>query len=66
MPEARTNDVVAAADLAPHPALSWVSRLRYGIVAGEAIVILGITYGFRLKLPLLWTLAPLELPHASF
>ena len=69
MPQATRTDVAAAppnsADFAPHLALPWVSRLRYGIVAGEAVIILGMAYGFQLKLPLLWTLAPLLVVLAS-
>ena len=53
------------ADLAPNLALPWVSRLRYGMVAGEAVIILGMAYGFHLNLPLLWTLAPLVVVLAS-
>ncbi|MGA2596327.1 MAG: ATP-binding protein [Bryobacteraceae bacterium] len=51
-------------DLAPNLALPWVVRLRYGMVAGEAAVILGM-YGFGLDFPLLWTLAPLAIILAS-
>jgi two-component system sensor histidine kinase RegB len=54
-----------SADLAPNLALPWVSRLRYGMVAGEAVIILGMAYGFRLNLPLPWTLAPLVVVLAS-
>ena len=35
------------------------------MVAGEAIIILGISYGFRLGVPLPWTLAPLVVMLAS-
>ena len=48
-----------AADLAPNLALPWVLRLRYGVVVGEAAIILGMAYGFHLDVPLRWTLAPL-------
>lgn len=51
--------VTEAADLAPNLALPWVLRLRYGMVAGEAAIIVGMSYGFHLDIPLLWTLAPL-------
>ena len=61
MPRAATD----SADLAPNLALPWVSRLRYGMVAGEAAIILGMAYGFHLNLPLLCTLAPLVLVLAS-
>jgi two-component system sensor histidine kinase RegB len=36
-----------------------VLRLRYGIVAGEAAIILCMAYVFQVKFPVLWTLAPL-------
>lgn len=49
--------------LAPNVALPWVVRLRYGMVAAEAVIILGMWYGFGL--PLLWTLAPLAVILAS-
>jgi two-component system sensor histidine kinase RegB len=57
--------VTVAADLAPNLALPWVLRLRYGMVAGEAAIIVGMSYGFHLDIPLLWTLAPLAVVLAS-
>lgn len=62
MSDAQKTDI---ADLAPNLALPWVSRLRYGMVAGEAIIILGMAYGFRLDFPLLWILVPLSVMLAS-
>jgi two-component system sensor histidine kinase RegB len=53
------GDAALAADLAPNLALPWVMRLRYGMVAGEAAIILGVAYGSGLEGPLLWTLLPL-------
>ncbi len=35
------------------------------MVAGEGAVILGMSYGFRIEFPLLWTLAPLAIVLAS-
>jgi len=52
-------------DLAPDLALPWIVRLRYGIVFGEAAIVLGMRYVFRLDLPLLWTLAPLAIVLSS-
>ena len=49
----------ATKDVAPNLALPWVLRLRYGIVAGETAIILCMAYVFRVKFPVLWTLAPL-------
>jgi two-component system, sensor histidine kinase RegB len=57
--------VTVAADLAPNLALPWVLRLRYGMVAGEAAIIVGMSYGFHLDIPLLWTLAPLAIVLVS-
>jgi two-component system sensor histidine kinase RegB len=54
-----------SSDLAPNLALPWVSRLRYGMVAGETAMILGMFYGLGLDLPLLWTLTPLAIVLAS-
>lgn len=53
------------ADLAPNLALPWVLRLRYGVVVGDAAIILGMAYGFHLDFPLAWTLAPLAVILAS-
>ena len=52
-------------DLAPNLALPWVLRLRYGMAAGELGIILGMSYNFRLGLPLSWTLAPVAVVLAS-
>jgi two-component system sensor histidine kinase RegB len=46
-------------DVAPNLALPWVLRLRYGIVAGEATIILCLAYVFHMRFPVLWTLVPL-------
>jgi two-component system sensor histidine kinase RegB len=56
---------VGATDLAPNLALPWVLRLRYGMVAGEVAIILGMAYGFHLDLPFLWALAPVAVVLAS-
>ncbi len=62
---ARAEFAADRADLAPNLALPWVSRLRYGMVAGEAALILGMAFGFRVELPVAWTLAPLAVVLAS-
>jgi two-component system, sensor histidine kinase RegB len=46
-------------DLAPNLALPLVVRLRYGIALGAATIIVGMSYAFRLNLPLFPTLTPL-------
>jgi two-component system sensor histidine kinase RegB len=55
----------ATTDLAPNLALPWVLRLRYGMVAGEAAIILAMAYVFRLDFPVVWTLTPLAAILAS-
>ena len=47
-------------DFAPDLALPWVVRLRYGIACGEAAIILGMSFAFRLTVPLLWMFAILS------
>jgi two-component system sensor histidine kinase RegB len=46
-------------------ALPWVVRLRYGMAAGEIVVVLGMRYGLRLDFPLAWALMPLAVVLAS-
>src|SRR5579872_5161270 len=52
-------------DFGPNLALPWVVRLRYGIVCGEAAIILGMTAAFHLDVPLFGTLATLLVILAS-
>jgi len=52
-------------DIAPDLALPWVIRLRYGMVGGEAVIVLLMTYAFHLKLLVLWALAPLVIVLGS-
>jgi len=54
-----TNEPQSSSDLAPNVALPWVVRLRYGMAAGEAAIVLLMYYAFRLDFPIVWTLAPL-------
>jgi two-component system sensor histidine kinase RegB len=55
----------ATTDLAPNLALPWVVRLRYGMVAGEAAIIVAMALIFRLDFPVLWSMAPLLVTLAS-
>lgn len=64
-PNVAGQETDVTADLAPNLALPWVLRLRYGVVIGEAAIILGMAYGFHLDFPLSWTLAPLAVVLAS-
>src|SRR5690348_11534582 len=52
-------------DIAPNLALPWVVRLRYGMAAGEAAIILGVWFGFHLEFPVAWALSPLAVVLAS-
>ena len=62
---AATPSQPATTDLAPNLALPWVLRLRYGMVAGEAAIIVAMAYVFRLDFPVVWTLTPLAAILAS-
>jgi two-component system, sensor histidine kinase RegB len=62
---AADSGTAITSDLAPNLALPWVLRLRYGMVALEAGIILGMKYGLRLDPPLFWTLALLAAALAS-
>lgn len=64
-PSVADRATAVTADLAPNLALPWVLRLRYGVVVGEAAIILGMAYGFHFDVPLLWTLTPLGVVLAS-
>ena len=46
-------------------ALPWVVRLRYGMAAGEIVVVLGLCYGLHLDFPLGWALLPLAIVLAT-
>jgi two-component system, sensor histidine kinase RegB len=63
--DAEDSATAVIKDLAPNLALPWIVRLRYGMVAGEVAVILGMSYGIGLGFPLLWTLVPLAIVLAS-
>jgi two-component system, sensor histidine kinase RegB len=52
-------------DFAPDLALPWVVRLRYGIVCGDAAIVLGMSFAFNLSVPLFWMLATLSLVVAT-
>lgn len=55
----------SARDLAPNLALPWVIRLRYGMVAGEAAIVLAMAFAFHFKPPVLFTLTPLAIVLGS-
>jgi len=65
MISALPNQAPAAGDPAASLALPWVVRLRYGMAAGEIVVVLGMYYGLRLEFPLQWALMPLAVVLVS-
>ncbi len=65
VPDRLNADGASAHDFGPNLALPWVVRLRFGIVCGEAMILLGMTAAFHLDVPLFWTLATLAIVLAS-
>ncbi|HUA21461.1 MAG TPA: ATP-binding protein [Bryobacteraceae bacterium] len=65
MISASPSQAPSAGDPAASLALPWVVRLRYGMVAGEIAVVLGMYYGLRIGFPLRWALMPLAVALAS-
>jgi two-component system sensor histidine kinase RegB len=59
------DSAAPAGDIAPNLALPWVLRLRYGMAAGEAVIILAIWLGFHLDYSVLWALSPLAVVVVS-
>jgi two-component system sensor histidine kinase RegB len=58
-PNTQAPPSTSTKDAAPNLALPWVLRLRYGMVAGEAAIILCMAYVFQVRFPVFWTLASL-------
>ena len=58
-------DLRPAGELAPSLALPWIAKLRYGVVAGQAVLILVAHFGFDVSLPLAWLALPLAAMTAS-
>jgi len=54
-----------AGDAAPNLALPWVVRLRYGMAAGEAAIVVAIWLAFHLDSRVLWAISPLAAVIAS-
>ncbi|MGA3096016.1 MAG: ATP-binding protein [Bryobacteraceae bacterium] len=59
------GDLLPAGELAPDLALPWVAKLRYGLLAGLASLILLTHYVFGVGLPIAWLAIPLALMAAS-
>jgi two-component system, sensor histidine kinase RegB len=58
-------DLRSAGDLAPSLALPWIVRLRYGVLAGQTILLLLTCYVFGVSLPIAWIAIPLAFAMAS-
>ena len=52
------DSTALAGEAAPNLALPWVVRLRYGMVAGEAAIIVAIWLAFHLDSRVLWAISP--------
>jgi two-component system sensor histidine kinase RegB len=50
--KAHSDDAGLAGETARHLALRWVSRLRYGFIAGETALIAALAFGLRISMPL--------------
>jgi two-component system, sensor histidine kinase RegB len=58
-------DLRSAGELAPSLALPWIITLRYGIVIGQALLVLLAHYVFGVALPIAWCAIPLAVTAAS-
>ena len=59
------SDLRSAGEVAPSLALPWVSKLRYGLLAGQSALILTTHFVFGVKLPILWLALPLGVAAVS-
>jgi two-component system sensor histidine kinase RegB len=59
------GELLPAGELAPDLALPWVAKLRHGLLAGLATLILLSHYVFGVTLPIAWLLIPLALMAAG-
>jgi two-component system sensor histidine kinase RegB len=58
-------DLRLAGELAPNLALPWIVKLRYGVLFGQALLLLLTRFVFDVELPIAWLVAPLSLTAAS-
>jgi CheY-like chemotaxis protein len=59
------GELLPAGELAPDIALPWVAKLRYGLLAGLASLILLTHYVFGVGLPIAWLAIPLAVMAVS-
>ena len=58
-------DLRPAGELAPSLALPWIAKLRYGVAAGQAALILMAHFAFQVELPIAWLTIPLAVTAVS-
>jgi two-component system sensor histidine kinase RegB len=58
-------DLRPAGELAPSLAFPWIVRLRYGVVAGQALLVLVTNFALGVPLPVRWLAIPLALTTGS-
>jgi two-component system, sensor histidine kinase RegB len=58
-------DLRPAGELAPTLALPWIAKLRYGVLAGQILLILTARFAFNVELAIGWLALPLGLMAAS-
>jgi two-component system, sensor histidine kinase RegB len=63
--ETQPVDLRPAADLAPNLALPWIVKLRYGVLFGQALLLLIAHFAFAVELPIAWLSIPLALTALS-
>ena len=59
------SDLRPAGELAPSLALPWIVKLRYGVLAGQALLILLAHFVLEVELALGWISIPLALVAGS-
>jgi two-component system sensor histidine kinase RegB len=57
---ASNSDMRLAGDTAPALAAPWLVLLRYGLIVGLALLILLVTFGANIRLPLAWLAVPIS------
>jgi len=58
-------DLRPAGELAPNIALPWIVKLRYGVLFGQALLLLLAHFVFGVELPIAWLALPLALIAVS-
>ena len=61
----QSSDLRPAGELAPNIALPWIVKLRYGVLFGQALLLLLAHFVFGVELPIAWLALPLALIAVS-